>query len=128
MISAVYPEHEWVPWRFNQVSKGFWNNMENQKQTMAYVAKQLNIKDLNEWYGVTVSQVEKIAGSGLLNVYNNSLIKLLQSVYPEHPWQVWKFAQVPRGFWDSNENQREYLRVLQEQLNISKLSDWHSVS
>ena len=53
MLEAVYPEYEWLPWRFQRVSKNFWNENENKKKFMDWAGKQLNIKDMSDWYKVT---------------------------------------------------------------------------
>jgi ATP-binding cassette subfamily F protein 3 len=50
----------------------------------------------------------------------------LLHLYPQHPWQVWKFSQVPKGFWDSDENIRklkERLSEYEEKLCLPDLAD-----
>jgi hypothetical protein len=43
-------------------------------------------------------------------IYNgNSLSKALAAAYPEHKWEVWKFSQVPKGFWKDDNNARNFL-------------------
>src|SRR4051812_15127341 len=29
-LQTVYPEHNWVPWRFHKTPNGFWENKDNQ--------------------------------------------------------------------------------------------------
>src|SRR5689334_5049982 len=48
-------------------------------------------------------------------IFNNSLFEALKTVYPEYKWLPWKFAQVPRGYWQSKENIKNYLDWLAEE-------------
>ncbi len=57
LISTVYSEHEWLPWRFSQVSKGYWNDMKNQRNFMDWVGKQLNYRDMEDWYKITMEVI-----------------------------------------------------------------------
>lgn len=38
----------------------------------------------------------------VLTFYENSYLVALTTLYPEYPWQVWKFHKVPRGKNRSN--------------------------
>jgi hypothetical protein len=49
----VYPEYEWLPWRFNIVLKGFWDDVKNQKKFMDWAGKQLDYKNREDWFKVT---------------------------------------------------------------------------
>lgn len=32
LLSSIYPNYPWVPWKWLQVPKGFWDNIENQQK------------------------------------------------------------------------------------------------
>ncbi len=51
---------------------------------MDELSKSLKIKDQTGWYAVKVNQLQEQGGGALLNKYNGSLCKLLQTVYPEY--------------------------------------------
>ncbi len=53
LISTVYSEYKWLPWKFQHVPNGYWEDMKNQKKFMDWVGKQLNYKDMEDWYKVT---------------------------------------------------------------------------
>ena len=50
LLAAVYPEYEWLPWRFMHTPKNFWNDVNNQKKFVDWAGKQLQIKELSDWY------------------------------------------------------------------------------
>jgi len=72
-------------------------------------------------------------GSGLLQgKHNGSVNQLLKTVYPEYHhlrismliqcrinWDIHKFKQVSRGFWDDASNQKKFMDDLAKQLNIT---------
>ncbi len=59
--------------------------MAHQRAFMDDLAKKLNITNQDGWYNIKSHTVHEYGGGGLLlNKYNNSLTKLLASVYPEY--------------------------------------------
>jgi hypothetical protein len=52
LLSTVYPEYNWLPWKLKQVSKGFWNNIANQRNFVDWAGSQLQIKEMSDWYEV----------------------------------------------------------------------------
>jgi hypothetical protein len=72
--------------------------------------------------------IADVGGLGLLNKYDSSILQLLATVYPEYEWLPWKFPQCPRNYWDSIDNQKNFMEWAGKQLNIKEMSDWYSVS
>jgi hypothetical protein len=52
LLSSVYPEHEWLPWKFN-CPRNFWKDANNQRKFMDWAAKELKLKEMDDWYNVT---------------------------------------------------------------------------
>ena len=53
LIMNVFPEYNWLPWKFSVVPLGYWNNKDNQLKYMNWLAIQLNINIIEDWYNVT---------------------------------------------------------------------------
>ena len=53
IVRSVYPEYEWLPWKFVACPQGFWDNIENQKVFIQWAGKQLKIKEMSDWYKVS---------------------------------------------------------------------------
>ncbi len=68
LLSSIYPEYEWLPWRFLHlhVAKGFWDDVKNQRDFMDWAGKKLNYKSREDWYGVTAEVINFFK----LNFYN----------------------------------------------------------
>jgi hypothetical protein len=53
LLSTVYPEYDWLPWKFYKGPKNFWTDLKNQRKFLDWAGKQLNVKDFSDWYSVT---------------------------------------------------------------------------
>eukprot|EP01114_Cavostelium_apophysatum_P021704 TRINITY_DN7644_c0_g1_i1.p1 TRINITY_DN7644_c0_g1~~TRINITY_DN7644_c0_g1_i1.p1 ORF type:complete len:421 (-),score=51.35 TRINITY_DN7644_c0_g1_i1:63-1325(-) len=127
-LKAVYPDHEWKIWNFKPVPTDFWNDKNNQKAFFDDLFRSLNYENWQDWYKIRGSDIAAHGGGGLLtHHYAGSPVKALTSVYPDHPWVIWKFQQVPRKFWTDQANQRTYFDLLAKQLNLKTWEDWYTV-
>lgn len=109
MLKHIYPDFQFLPWKFNQAPRNFWSNMENQKKYFHWLEQQLNITKEEDWYKVTTDQIRQHYGAGLLSYYQNSPIKMLQHMYPNFHFLPWKFTQTAKHFWDDPSNLKQYL-------------------
>ena len=53
LITNFYSNYNWLPWKFVQTPRRYWNDMENVKEYMNWLSEQLNIKTMEDWYNVT---------------------------------------------------------------------------
>jgi hypothetical protein len=65
----------------------------------------------------------------LAGYYGNSIPKAIMSLYPEHPWEAWRFRVVSKRYYQSLDNQRAFLEGVAKHLGLSSsLSSWYQVS
>src|SRR5689334_223965 len=81
-----------------------------------WIGSQLGYKSMDDWYHATRDNIYKYNGAEILQSYNNSPAKALREIYPDHNWVVWKFYNVPTGYWKDTTHQRELLDWLHAQL------------
>ena len=95
-LTALYPEHEWLPWKFKPTPRNFWASLENRRIWFDWCAKQLCISSLDGWYSVSTLDITRHGGRSLLvGYYNGSLHEALTSVYPAHSFDAWKMTAKP---------------------------------
>ena len=141
LLSFLYPDYNWLPWKFASPPKAMWQNLSNQRKFLEFAAHHFHIQDMSDWYNIRVKvcifppkvtvtkDITSIGGAGLLqNHYNNSLCALLQRIYPEYPWLPWKFPACPRNYWDNLDNQRKFMDWAGKQLKINEMSDWYKIT
>jgi hypothetical protein len=107
LLKAVYPHHEWIPWKFNRVESGFWDKKSNQKSFIEWVLRDLGLSNrVQDVVKLTRAQVIARGGSSrcsrsylciffhlayptpqgrnlLETYYENSLSRALDELYPE---------------------------------------------
>jgi len=133
-ITSVYPEHEWVEWKFNQVQvrQGYWDNDANHTKFAIWLGKQLGYTKPDDWYKISIQQIAQNGGAGLLSSkYNNSPIKfvncIVKTIYPEYEWVEWKFNQVQHGYWDDYQHQIQFAQSLGQKLNYTEPEHWYKI-
>lgn len=70
-------------------------------------------------------------GSGLLSVFNGSVYKMLSTVYSETSWKREWFPNAPKypaTYWESSDNQKQFLDSIASQYNLTKVTDWQKIS
>jgi len=50
LMSNVYPEYDWLPWKFPNTRKLLWKDMEALRKAVNYVEKSLGFKTREDWY------------------------------------------------------------------------------
>jgi len=132
-LQHIYPDHDWQLWKFKCTPKGYWDKLFNQREYLDWLEQQFGYKCKEDWYKVTQEDFFKHGGTTVLvGYYQGSPSKLLQSVYPEHNWMLWRFQVIPKGYWkkllkDQSE-QKKMVDWLGSQLSIKSLFDWHRIS
>lgn len=123
---------------------GYWSIQENQRSFLETAAKTLGIERSSSWGKVTTLRIKELGGYGLLNRYEGSLLLALRSVYPgsfllllfplilvEINWKQEWFRNVPKykpNFWNSLENQREFLDNIAKTYHINSANEWKKIS
>lgn len=72
----------------------YWSKVENQKEFLLQVAKKLNINKLDDWYNVQLKDVMKHGGYRVLAIFQNSIPKMVENVFPEFKWKFHRFRTV----------------------------------
>jgi hypothetical protein len=127
-LMTLYPEHNWVIWRFSKVPEGFWDQPENRKAFFEWLAKELKVKDMDGWYRVTRTSVARFGGSALMAQNDDSLPKTLMAVFPEHEWNIWRFQQTPKDTWSDIGNQRAFFDWMGKKMGMRDLTGWYSIN
>ena len=48
----VYPEYDWLPWKFEKCPKKYWHDVKNERKFMDWAGKELNVKEMSDWYNL----------------------------------------------------------------------------
>lgn len=119
------PDYDWKPWLFGGAPNGFWKSPENRRCYMNWLAEQLGIEKVEDWYGVTGADFFDHHGGGLLNnEFKGSVQALLLDYRPDFQWKAWCFASVPQSYWSKPKNRLDYLHWLGNECKFQSEADW----
>jgi hypothetical protein len=128
MISQIYNEYDWQPWRFGRVCRGFWNSIKNRRNFVTWMTERLDIHRPDDWYWIDIETCYNKANAiSILNYYDLSLYNMLKDIYPHYPWQPWRFKNCPKNYWDSLENRMDFVQWLAQILEIQFPEKWYSI-
>ena len=52
-----------------------------------------------------------LGGGTLLEIYNDSIIQLIQNIFPNYKWLPWRFKILSKGAWDQILLGWKFLRI-----------------
>lgn len=128
VLQRLFPEHEWIPHRFERVPTGYWDVVENQRKFLDEIGLELGISGKDGWYKVISTDIVKCGGSSLLHKYGGSMSKMLQNVYSEDKWDVWRFERVSKDYWEHFGSLTEFVEWVGKRLGVRGLEDWYRIS
>lgn len=65
-----------------------WRLISNQRQFLTSIASKYQIKSPKEWGKLTFNDLEDSGCSGLLKKHGNSIMKMLQSLFPGYNFNI----------------------------------------
>ncbi len=135
-LKKAYPEFQWRVDSFSQYIPEieYWQqDRKNIEQYIDTLATDLGITKPTGWYRVQAKDIEKRNGKTLLQLYDYSISKLLQDIYPNErdSYSEDKFLPYTKQYWSSLTHQKQLFDHLTNQLNSSKgereYHIWYSV-
>ena len=50
LLRTVYPQVEWLPWKFVNSPRNYWKNVENHRKFLLWLGEKKGIKNQYDWY------------------------------------------------------------------------------
>jgi hypothetical protein len=125
----LYPDHRFEENRFLKAPNGIWTDAEQLRSYIKeFMEPQLNITSPEGWYSVSFNDFRSLPEYNTLrHRFDGSLTHLLQQVYPNHKWHLWRFKRLPRKVWTDRNFLRSMLRSVGKELGITEPSQWYNV-
>lgn len=133
MVTTLLSEHTWNLEKFAKKPQNFWESEATQRAALLDIGHKLGImeNEWDKWYEVSSNDIIGNGGEVLLTKkYSGSVASMLMNVFPEHKWNESKFQTKPRSFWQSTDNQREFLKDLAHKLGFEEgdYEAWYQVN
>jgi hypothetical protein len=52
LLTSVFPDFEWLPWKFEKCPQNFWSDLKNQRKFLDWAAEKLKINEMSDWYKI----------------------------------------------------------------------------
>jgi hypothetical protein len=126
----MYPDTDWQPWRFDRCPDSYWNILDHRTNFFRNLEDLMKIERNEDWYLLTINDIKKHGGGGILNLFDGSLHHALNEsiVNSNFQWKPWKFRLVSPGFWNVSKNHLEFFDWLAEELSIDRIEDWYNLT
>jgi hypothetical protein len=111
-------------WVVDRVPRGFWDDEENCRNYLFWLAHKLHFGHMEQWYECTDAQFYDNRGESLLKRHGWSRAEVVKAYFSGYEWYDWLFLTTPRGFWHKAENRKRYYAWLGRQLGFRKPADW----
>lgn len=49
MLTTVFPEYNWLPWKFPTIPKGYWNDTSKHRFYLDWLGNKLGYKQMTDW-------------------------------------------------------------------------------
>lgn len=138
LIRAIFPEHDWNDNNRRRVTKGYWNDIQNQRKFMEQLFEKLGMKD-DRWKSISFQTIKDNGGLHLLKPYRNKgmsyfLFKLFPDKIPSEEFHISynrlesEIKKSPIRFFSNEENWKKLIEYLESQLEIRNPEDWYRIS
>ena len=104
---------------------GYWENQDHVLQFLNELKENLNLQSPEDWNLITQKQIKSFGGSSLLSKYSMFDLKCLGCPNGKH---IFDSEYKPVGYWNEEQNIKEFLDELKEKLNLNTVKDWSRVS
>ncbi|MEX0652972.1 MAG: hypothetical protein WD534_18620 [Phycisphaeraceae bacterium] len=88
-VRELFPDRDWLEWRFVRVSNGYWQEPGHRKRYLAWLGRELGYQRKDDWYQLTRADLRATGGGAMLSsCYNNSLLNMLEDLMPHYRWDA----------------------------------------
>ena len=86
MLKSIYPEHKWIPWKFNRFPINAHLDEDVVAKALSFVEKERDIQSPEDWYGISENVLKEM---GLLPLFSRlgGLYAVLKQHRPEVRWK-----------------------------------------
>ena len=154
MLQSLYPDQCFRPLQFHSIPRPFIQDPGKHKEILDELQERIWIRKPEQWFCISRVQLRSFGIESLVRHYGG-LLPMLEKVYPDIDWNLvkkhsnlqvttnlmkgfWENRdndnqqnsnfRLPQGYWNSIENQREFLDYVANKFDIKSDSDWSKVT
>ena len=110
-------------------SSGYWENEKNVQNFLLDIKQKYNLNSHDDWNSITQNHIKSNGGSGLLSKYSMFEIKCMACTDTNSILEISTFNNPKQqGYWENEENIRNFFAQLKEKYNLHTPEDWKRIS
>jgi len=118
ILKSLYPEKQWIPWKFHHAPRGLWKDPAVHRQFLDWLATEMKLSK-DGLYRLTRVAVISHGGERLLKIYGD-VFAMVSTVYDDYHFLPWRFERVPSEFWEKVDNRKAYISWLITTVNVKQ--------
>ena len=101
-----------------------YNDIESQIEVLEKIYKKLEFKSFDDWVTTASRKIAANGGASVFRrVFNMDYQLLLETLYPNYPWEFEKRRKISKKYFQSIENQQQYMEEIFKKLNYKNFED-----
>jgi hypothetical protein len=141
LLRKIFPGQVWYRFLLPVQTK-IWNEHQNVKDLVDYLAGKKNYTCPEDFYGLTNEEIKDRSNLGeyVADMYEKTKVKdphnnlyesprefILKVRYPSYTWYPWKFDLIPLDIWDRPGIQKEFFDWVGKELGFTKYEDYYKL-
>lgn len=127
-LTYYYPDKEFLQWKFSQVQRQYWKNIDNRQKCFKWLVNKLNYNDYEDYYNLSLNMFINNECARLVGYYQDSTYELLKDLCSEYHWKAYKFIQVPIKHWINPINRKEWCDDYYKEHKFKSIEDWYKIN
>ena len=103
-------------------------SIDHQRDFINDLANKFQISPVDDWQNITPTQIIKNGGKKLLQLYDNNLISMFSTLYPQFQFDFNLIKRTTKHYFKSIENQRHFMDKLYYKFHFTSFNDWSKIS
>ena len=125
LLLSIYPEYDWNFEKTLHQTK--YMKLHFQQSFFDHLYKKLELKSFDDWAKLSSYKIIKNGGKKIINYYKRNLSLALTIIYPNFPWSL-TFINYSQRYFKSKENQRLFMDLLYQKLELKSIDDWSNIA
>ena len=108
--------------------RGFWEDEKNVKSFLEFLGRKYEFSSTDDWNNLSIHMIKKHGGVRILSKYTLFSLRCLVCDDYKNEFSHLQRNQKPHGYWDKQENIKEFCDMVEKKLNIQNKDDWCRIS
>eukprot|EP01114_Cavostelium_apophysatum_P008517 TRINITY_DN2104_c2_g1_i1.p1 TRINITY_DN2104_c2_g1~~TRINITY_DN2104_c2_g1_i1.p1 ORF type:complete len:621 (-),score=144.76 TRINITY_DN2104_c2_g1_i1:93-1955(-) len=127
-LADLIPEHKWQLWKFRSIPRGLFQDPRQRVEFVHSLEEEFNIKSSDDWYRISLRDIEKKGGGAVIEHHKNSLSNILKEAYPDHQWISARLDKWGVAYYRNPEHCKDFFDRFFVNFGLKDWEGWYDVT